>query len=96
MEGFDILLIVIFAVLVLGIAAGMIRTIIGPRKADRIMGINMIGTMSTLCIAILAVFLKEPWLLDVCLVYCLISFLAGVVLAKVKISEKQNEEAENE
>ena len=34
----------------------------------------------------------EPWLLDVCLIYCLISFLAVVLLAKIKISEKQKGE----
>ena len=87
-----ILLTVLLAVLVVTIFFGLIRAILGPRKADRIMGINMIGSLTTLSLAVLSVLLKEPWLLDVCLIYCLISFLTVVLLAKIKISEKQKGE----
>lgn len=65
----------------------LIRAIRGPRRADRILGINMLGSLSTASLAVLAVGLGESWLLDVCLIYCMISFLAVVVLAKVHISQ---------
>ena len=93
-NAFRILLTVMLAVLVSAILFGLLRAILGPRKADRIMGINMIGSLTTLSIAVLSVLLKEPWLLDVCLIYCLISFLTVVLLAKIKISEKQKEAEE--
>ena len=93
---FRILLTVMLAVLVSAILFGLLRAILGPRKADRIMGINMIGSLTTLSIAVLSVLLKEPWLLDVCLIYCLISFLTVVLLAKIKISEKQKEAEEKD
>lgn len=51
-----------------GILFGLIRAIRGPRTADRIMGINMIGTMALLAIAVTALYLKESWLLDVSLI----------------------------
>lgn len=70
----------------IGIFAALIRTIIGPRIADRIMVINMIGTLSLGAIAVLAVFFRETWLLDVSLVYCILSFLAVVVLAQLYIA----------
>ncbi len=91
-NAFRILLTAMLAVLVIAIFFGLIRAIRGPRKADRIMGINMIGSCATLSLAVLSVLLAQPWLLDVCLIYCLISFLAVVLLAKIKISEKQKGE----
>ena len=95
-NAFRILLTVMLAVLVSAILFGLLRAILGPRKADRIMGINMIGSLTTLSLAVLSVLLKEPWLLDVCLIYCLISFLTVVLLAKIKISEKQKEAEEKD
>ena len=89
---FNLLMILVFIVLVISIFLSLFRTIIGPRLADRIMGINMIGSFSTLALAILAIMYKQTWLLDICLVYCLISFLAVVALTKISIVEKDNEE----
>lgn len=71
---------------------GLIITIKGPRKADRIMGINIIGSLSIAAIAVLAIYLKESWLLDICLVYCLISFLAVVILTKISIINKESKD----
>jgi len=69
-----------------GIFFALVRAIRGPRVADRILGVNMIGTMTTACIAILSVLLRQSWLLDVALIYCLISFLAVVVLVRSHIA----------
>jgi len=74
--------------LVLFSLLALVRTLIGPTKADRIVGINLIGTFSTTLLAILSVLFFEDWLLDVCLIYCMLSFLAVVVLSKIHIEEK--------
>lgn len=71
---------ILLAVLVL---IAVLRSIIGPKMADRIIAINMIGTITMALIAILTVFLGEDYLADICLVYALISFLAVVVLTKI-------------
>ena len=85
----------LFAAAALCLAAGLffalLRAIRGPRVADRIMGINMIGTIVSCTLAILSVWLRQSWLLDVCILYALISFLAVVVLAKVCIAAKKQE-----
>ena len=78
--------------LAIGIFFALLRAIRGPRIADRIMGINMIGTMSTACICILSVLLRQSWLLDVGLIYCMISFLAVVVLVKNHIASHRKED----
>lgn len=61
----------------------LVRAIIGPRVADRIVSVNMTGTMVIVMIGILALMLGEGYLADICIIYALISFLAVIVLVKV-------------
>lgn len=61
----------------------LIRAVIGPRIADRLVAVNMITTMVTVIIAILAVLKNEGYLVDICLIYAMISFLAVVVLSRI-------------
>lgn len=70
----------ILAVMVFGC---LIRAIKGPRIADRIVAINMMGTMTMVIIAILAVKMDEGYLVDICIIYAMISFLAVTLLTKV-------------
>ena len=67
------------------ISAMLIRAIIGPRITDRILSINMIGTMVICCIAILSRLLKEDYLADVGLIYAMISFVSVLILASIYI-----------
>ena len=89
---FDYLLIGILFLLTAGLFFSLLLAIRGPRMADRILGINMTGSLTTAAIAVLAIYLDQSWLLDVCLIYCMISFLAVVVLAKVSIASHEEQE----
>lgn len=60
-----------------------IRAVKGPKVADRIVATNMMGTIVMVIIAILALLLKEGYLVDICIIYAMISFLAVIVLTKV-------------
>lgn len=72
--------VIILAILVI---LSLIRSVLGPRTADRIIAVNMAGTMVISIIAILSVYMKENYLVDICLIYAMISFLGVVVLCKV-------------
>ena len=61
----------------------LIRAIKGPTIADRVVAVNMMGTIVMVVIAMLAVYMGEGYLLDICLIYAMISFLAVVVLTKI-------------
>lgn len=61
----------------------LIRAVLGPRLADRVVAINMIGTMTIVEIAMFALYLRESYLFDVCLIYAMISFLSVVILTKI-------------
>ena len=82
-KGCDWLLTGAVMVLAVLIILSLIRSVRGPRIADRIIAVNMIGTMVILILAILSVYLEESYLVDVCLIYAMISFLGVVVLCKV-------------
>ena len=56
------------------------RALAGPTTFDRIAAVNMFGTKTVLLIAVLAFFSDRTDLLDIALVYALISFI-GVVAA---------------
>ena len=101
-SAYQILYTIALIVLALGCLLAMIRAIKGPRIADRVVSVNMIGTMTMLAIAILSMALPhQNYLLDVCLIYVMISFLAVVVLSKIYITvhldkqEKQNAQGAN-
>lgn len=72
--------VVLLAVLML---ATLVRAVIGPRFTDRIVAVNMINTMAVAVIAILSVRLGESFLVDVALVYALLSFLTVTVMARM-------------
>lgn len=80
MNNFLIAVIIILSILLL---MCLVRAIIGPKIADRIVSVNMMGTITIVIIAILTVLMNEGYLADICIIYAMISFLAVVVLTLV-------------
>lgn len=89
--------ITILLILAVMLFACLVRAVRGPRIADRLVSVNMMGTMVMVMIATLALMLDEGYLVDVCLVYAMISFLSVVVLSKVYIGiyEEKRFKSEN-
>ena len=83
MQAYSVLLVVSLIFLAIMVILCLIRAIIGPRVADRIVATNVMGTMVMVIIAILALMMNESYLVDICLIYAMISFLAVIVLTKV-------------
>jgi len=86
------------SIIVIVVALGfcLLRVILGPRFTDRIMAVNMIGSKVIAILAILSVLFSQEYLLDICLVYALISFLAVVVLSRIYLEfySKKHEQIE--
>ena len=99
-EVYNLLFTVVLAVLGVLLFLCLLRAILGPRIADRVVGINMIGTIVIMMIAILALMLGEGYLVDIAIIYAMLSFLAVVVLVKIYIgvylARKAKEGDENE
>ena len=97
MNGYvEFFLIAVIAILLVLVFACFIRAIIGPTIADRIVSINMIGTIIIMIIAILTVLMKEAWLADISAIYAMISFLAVVVLTKIYLGVYREAKANRE
>ena len=82
----------------LGLLAVMVYIIRARLTVDRIIGINLIGTLVAIIIAILAYLLGEDYLVDVAIVYVVLSFIA-VMLCRIYINlyqYKRQDEREDE
>ena len=83
LQEYDWIFHIILVVLALMLILCLLRAIKGPSLADRLVSVNMIGTMVMVIISVLAVLMEQGYLVDICLIYAMISFLAVVVLTKV-------------
>ena len=102
-QRFSFLFYGILSILALMLVLCLIRAVIGPRIADRLIAVNMMGTIVMVIIALLAVVKDQGYLVDICLIYAMISFLAVVVLTRIytgvyreaKDHQKRKEEKQN-
>jgi multicomponent Na+:H+ antiporter subunit F len=82
-EAYSVLYNITLGILGLFLLACLVRAIIGPRIADRLIAINMMGTLIVIIVCILAFVMGEGGLVDVAITYVMLSFLAVVLLSKI-------------
>lgn len=68
-----------------GLFVCLFRAARGPSTADRVIAVNMTGTIVIALILLLALLLKEGYLMDIALIYAMLSFLAVVLLCRISI-----------
>ena len=68
----------------------LVRAVRGPKLADRIVATNMISVKTILLIVMIAVYIDGDFLVDVAMVYALLSFLAVVVFTRFMLRVKIN------
>lgn len=76
-----------FLVIALGLLGllmlfALLYAVLGKRFTDKIVAANMIGTLGVNMIVILAIFLGTDYILDIGLVFALLSFLMVIVLCR--------------
>lgn len=73
-----------FILLVLGLAAllAVVRLVRGPSLADRVVAIEVIGAIVVAFIVVVAIDRDEPALVDVALVFALVSFIGTLGFAR--------------
>ena len=82
----------------LGLLAVMVYIIRARLTVDRIIGINLIGTLVVIAISILTYLLGEDYLADVAIVYVVLSFIAVMLLCRIYINlyRRRREEKEDD
>ena len=95
-NAYEILYTAALVIIGLLVIACLVRAIRGPRIADRVIAANMIGTLVVITICILSFVMNEGYLVDIAMIYTMLSFLAVVLLTKVYMGiyrEKHRQEA---
>ena len=93
--------VLLFALGLLGLLVllALLYAVLGKRFTDKIVAANMIGTLGVNMIVILAIFLGADYILDISLVFALLSFLMVIVLCRFvqnKVLSIRREQAEQE
>ena len=73
----------VFTVILIAIAIGLVRAFRGPTLYDRVLAVNMIGTLTVLLVAVLGFMRERPEFLDIALVYVLISFISTIAVLRI-------------
>ena len=76
-------------VIALLILAALVRAVLGPRFTDRIVAVNVIGTLVIGELVLLSVRLQADYLVDVALVFSLLSFLSVVVASQLVMTRQR-------
>ena len=95
-NAYNILYTAALVVIGLLILACLVRAIRGPRIADRVIAANMIGTLVVITICILSFVMNEGYLVDIAMIYTMLSFLAVVLLTKVYMGVYRERHQEKE
>ena len=82
---FSLLMTAAMAVLGVCLFVCLFRAFRGPSPADRVIAVNMTGTIVITLILFLSLLLKEGYLVDIALIYAMLSFLAVVLLCRISI-----------
>lgn len=82
---YDYMYITVMIVLAIFLFPCLLRAVKGPRVGDRLVAVNMMGTIIMVLICVTAFEMNEDYLIDVAIIYAVLSFLANVLLSKVYI-----------
>ena len=80
-------------------SVALYRAVRGPSTADRVIAVNMTGTVTIMLIVLLSLSMGEGYLMDIALIYAMLSFLAVVLLCRIYIGvhrAKKEKEAEKD
>lgn len=85
-SAYDVLFTVVMSILGAFMFVCLFRAVKGPTTADRVISINMIGSIVIMLIVLLSLIMNEGFLVDMAVIYALLSFLAVVILVRIYIA----------
>ncbi|WP_295543599.1 monovalent cation/H+ antiporter complex subunit F [uncultured Thiohalocapsa sp.] len=82
-------LLVMALVLLLTMSAGLVRVVIGPTPADRMMAAQLLGTSGIAVLLLLGLALEVPALLDVALIFALLAAVSVAAFTRRRAGADQ-------
>ena len=95
-SAYDILFTSVLAIFGVFMFICLFRAVIGSTTADRVISINMIGGIVIMLIILLSLMMNEGFLVDMAVIYALLSFLAVVILGRIYITINIRREKEED
>ena len=89
---------VLLCLMLLEVVFCLVRALKGPRISDRVVALNVIGTIVVLMICMLSYLLEASFLVDVAILYAMLNLVGVIVLCRVaavrhrELKEKQEAE----
>ncbi len=84
----DVLWFTFYLLMLFGLLA-LIRLVIGPTIPDRVVGLDAMTTITVAAMIVLAAIMEEPIIVDIALVYALLSFVATLYIARYLRRKKE-------
>jgi len=81
-------------VLLLTLVAGLVRVVLGPTPADRMLAAQLFGTTGVAIVLLLALATEAPALYDIALTFALLAAVVGVTFAGRGMAGQEHEGAE--
>ena len=85
-QAYNILFTFVLVVLALCVLALLVYIIRSHLTVDRIIGINLIGTIVSIIICVLTRTFNESYLADIAIIYVVMSFIAVMMLCRIYIN----------
>jgi len=76
------ILIIFFAVITVAVILALIRAVKGPTSPDRVVGVDIMVTITIALMVLLGLFFKRRIYLDVSLIYAVLSFVGVIAVAR--------------
>jgi multisubunit Na+/H+ antiporter MnhF subunit len=84
-----------FALIGIALLLGLLRMLLGPGAADRIVAADVLSVTATAGIAGFAVFFATPLYLDIALVFGVLAFVFVVAIARTIEANRGDEEGDS-
>jgi multicomponent Na+:H+ antiporter subunit F len=78
----DVIYVIVAVAIALTMAMAMIRALRGPTIYDRILAVNMFGTVTVMLLSVLSFVVERPDFLDIAMVYALMNFIGTTAVLK--------------
>lgn len=78
----NIVFIIAFALMLLGLIIGLIRFVKGPTSADRVVALDTMSIIATAGFALLALVFDRYIYIDIALIYAVLGFIGVIVIAR--------------
>lgn len=86
----------VLVALALCVVAVLVYILKAHLTVDRIIGINLVGTIVVMVIVVLTFLLGEDYLADIALIYVVLSFIAVMMLCRIYINLYQRNQRKKE